>query len=286
MGTHPIFESDFDCLTEMETENKPEEEVTEPSPSNVPAQKTEIEPFEGKKQGLGGFKHKVNNIEFHNAEAQTNRKVRVHAAERNSRETQTTNPRNKQLNTSQNAATQMTKPGVYVSTRTDRVIIPGKYTLAATIEKRRVQAAIILQKETKEKEKADRKAENLRRRLNPRTEKDFELVWHALEQWREEQIALINETTQTPAETKAALATLQEQVAQLVAAIGRHRTRAAEKKKELRNSLTHVQHQENGKHVMAKGSKWSIGPNQKIESLKWIRVIHSEQKNFEIYTTH
>lgn len=81
----------------------------------------------------------------------------------------------------------------------------------------------MLQKETKEKEKADRKAENLRRRLNPRTEKDFELVWHALEQWREEQISLINETTQTPAETKAALATLQEQVAQLVAAIGRHR---------------------------------------------------------------
>lgn len=152
----------FDWFLEMETENKPEEEVTEPSPSNVPAQKTEIEPFEGKKQWLGGFKHKVNNIgkhfvdslflfthwflEFHNAEAQTNRKVRVHAAERNSRETQTTNPRNKQLNTSQNAATQMTKPGVYVSTRTDRVIIPGKYTLAATIEKRRVQAAIIIQK--------------------------------------------------------------------------------------------------------------------------------------------
>jgi len=124
--------------------------------------------------------------------------------------------------------------------------------------------------------------------LNPRTEKDFELVWHALEQWREEQIALINETTQTPAETKAALATLQEQVAQLVAAIGRHRTRAAEeqKNKEFRNSLTHVQHQENGKHVMANGSKWSIGPNLKMESLKWIRVIHSGQKNFEIYTTH
>ena len=87
----------------------------------------------------------------------------------------------------------------------------------------RFEEWIMLQKETKEKEKADRKAENLRRRLNPRTEKDFELVWHALEQWREEQIALINETTQTPAETKAALATLQEQVAQLVAAIGRHR---------------------------------------------------------------
>ena len=44
------------------------------------------------------------------------------------------------------------------------------------------------QKQSKEKEKQDRTDENLRRRLNPRTEKDFELVWHALEQWREEQI--------------------------------------------------------------------------------------------------
>jgi len=302
MGTHPIFESDFDCLTEMETENKPEEEITEPSPSNVPAQTTEIEPFEGKKQWLGGFKHKVNNIEFHNAEAQTNRKVRVHAAERNSRETQTTNPRNKQLNTSQNAATQMTKPGVYVSTRTDRVIIPGKYTLAATIEKRRVQAAIIiqkhyrrymaqqivaqlkkdlkrfeewimLQKETKEKEKADRKAENLRRRLNPRTEKDFELVWHALEQWREEQISLINETTQTPAETKAALATLQEQVAQLVAAIGRHRTRAAEEQKEQRISKF--------LDACAAPRKWKARDGKWVQMVNWSQP---ENGKFEMDT--
>jgi len=302
MGTHPIFESDFDCLTEMENANKPEEEVTEPSSSNVPVQKTEVEPFEGKKQWLGGFKHKVNNIEFHNAEAQTNRKVRVHAAERNSRETQTTSARNKQLNTSQNAATQMTKPGVYVSTRTDRVIIPGKYTLAATIEKRRVQAAIIiqkhyrrymaqqivsqlkkdlkrfeewimLQKETKEKEKEDRKAENLRRRLNPRTEKDFELVWHALEQWREEQISLINETTQTPAETKAALATLQEQVAQLVAAIGRHRTRAAEEQKE---------------HRIAKFLDACAAPRKwKAKDGKWVQMVNwtqPENGKFEMDT--
>merc|ERR1712168_244751 len=311
MGTHPIFESDFDCLTEMENENKPEEGVTEPSTSNVPIETTDepvqtgpvqIEPFEGKKQWLGGFKHKVNNIEFHNAEAQTNRKVRVHAAERNSRETQTTNLRNKQLNTSQNAATQMTKPGVYVSTRTDRVIIPGKYTLAATIEKRRVQAAIIiqkhyrrymaqqivaqlkkdlkrfeewilLQKETKEKEKADRKAENLRRRLNPRTEKDFELVWHALEQWREEQIALINETTQTPAETKAALATLQEQVAQLVAAIGRHRTRAAEEQKEQRISKF--------LDACAAPRKWKARDGKWVQMVNWTQP---ENGKFEMDT--
>jgi hypothetical protein len=237
-------------------------EVNEEEPE---VNKVEVEKFEGKKQWLGGFKHKNNNTEYHNAEAQTNRKVQVHAAERNSRETQTARLKNKTFNTTQNAATQMTKPGVYVSTNTDRVIIPGEYTLAETIEKRRIKAAIIIQKhyrrymaqqivtqlkidlkkfeewvksqkEIKEKEKTDRKEENLRRRLNPKTEKDFELVWHALEQWREEQIKIIQQTTSTPAETKAALATLQEQVAQLVAAIGRHRTRAAEEQKDQRIS--------------------------------------------------
>ena len=109
------------------------------------------------------------------------------------------------------------KTGVYVSTAHDRIIIPGEYTLAEVIEKRRIEAAIVIQKHfrrymaeqtvaqlksdlakfeewvaearrTKTKQKEDRKAENLRRRLNPRTEKDFELVWHALEQWREEQV--------------------------------------------------------------------------------------------------
>jgi len=242
-----------------------EEEQQSSSPPAVAEAKpkVEVEPFDGRKQWLGGYKHKTTNATYHNAEAQTNRQTTKHASERNTRDTQTSFQRNKAFNTPQNAATQMTKPGVYVSTAHDRLVTPGEYTLAAVIEKRREEAAIVIQKhfrrymaeqtvaqlktdlakfeewvakakESRVEQKEDRKAENLRRRLNPRTEKDFELVWHALEQWREEQVALINETTATPAETKAALATLQEQVAQLVAAIGRHRTRAADEQKETR----------------------------------------------------
>jgi len=109
--------------------------------------------------------------------------------------------------------------------------------------------------------------------LNPRTEKDFELVWHALEQWREEQIALINETTQTPAETKAALATLQEQVAQLVAAIGRHRTRAAEEQKEQRISEF--------LDACAAPRKWKARDGKWVQMVNWTQP---ENGKFEMDT--
>ena len=161
------------------------------------------------------------------------------------------------------------------------MIIPGEYTLAETIERRRKEAAIIIQKyfrrylsqqivnqlkidkvrwvrtsrsqlrvlssdifsiwayfllfryekwvvEEKarlEEEREKRRERNIKGRLNPRTERDFELVWSALGTWRQEQIAHIQANAQTPVEQKAALAILQEQVAQLVAAIGRHKTR-------------------------------------------------------------
>jgi len=235
-----------------------EEETPNPEQTKV-----DIEKFAGTKNWLGGFRHKVNETEFHNAETQTNRKVKAATAARFCRETQTYFQRNKTFQTPQDASTQMTKPGVHVSTKHDRIIIPGEYTLADTIEKRRENAAIVIQKyfrrylaieivkhlkidkasyekwvaEEKERlriEREKRKERNLQGRLNPRTDKDFELVWSALESWRAEQIQIINETTKTTVEQKAALATLQEQVAQLVAAIGRHKTRAAEEAKELK----------------------------------------------------
>ena len=85
-------------------------------------------------------------LEFHNAETQTNRKVKAATAARFCRETQTYFQRNKTFQTPQDASTQMTKPGVHVSTKHDRIIIPGEYTLADTIEKRRENAAIVIQK--------------------------------------------------------------------------------------------------------------------------------------------
>lgn len=58
--------------------------------------------------------------------------------------------------------------------------------------------------------------------MNPRTREDFDLLYHALEMWRQEEIALIDATT-SGAERKAALCCLLEQEAQLIASIGRHK---------------------------------------------------------------
>merc|ERR1719481_2356600 len=191
----------------------------------------QVEKFTGRKNWLGGFKHKINDKEFHNAETQTNRKIKISTAPRNCRETQTYFQRHKELQTAQDAATQMTKPGVHVSTKEDKIIIPGPYTMVDTIERRRQAAAIVIQKYFRrylaieivkhlkidkiryeewvaseklrlEDEREKRKERNLEGRLNPRTERDFELVWAALESWRAEQIQQINETAKSAVEKK------------------------------------------------------------------------------------
>ena len=91
----------------------------------------------------------------------------------------------------------------------------------------RYEKWVVEEKARLEEEREKRRERNIKGRLNPRTERDFELVWSALGTWRQEQIAHIQANAQTPVEQKAALAILQEQVAQLVAAIGRHKTRYA-----------------------------------------------------------
>merc|ERR1712242_457597 len=44
MGTHPIFESDFDCLTEMENDVKPD--IVEQSEPSLPSVETLLPPLE------------------------------------------------------------------------------------------------------------------------------------------------------------------------------------------------------------------------------------------------
>jgi hypothetical protein len=61
--------------------------------------------------------------------------------------------------------------------------------------------------------------------MNPTTKEDFELLYHALEVWRQEELDRINSTT-TGAERKAALCSLLEQEAELIAGIGQHRLEA------------------------------------------------------------
>ncbi|XP_050763898.1 IQ and ubiquitin-like domain-containing protein [Gymnogyps californianus] len=206
---------------------------------------------------LGGFKNRITGLEFHNAGSQTIPKKRPDKGiQLFCRETQTVFEKNKPQQTRNTTSTQMTKIGLYVSNMTDKLISPGKYLTAEEYHKRRLEAVIVLQtyfrrwhainvvqnlREEKrlrlaweaqeelrrKKEKEEKLRREHERRLNPKTKEDFELLYHALELWRQEETERINRTL-TGAERKAAFCGLLEQEAQLIASIGRHKLNADE----------------------------------------------------------
>ncbi|NXM72832.1 IQUB protein, partial [Serilophus lunatus] len=204
---------------------------------------------------LGGFRDVRTGVEFHNAGSQTKfRKRPDKGIQLFCRETQTILEKNKPQQTRNTTSTQMTKIGLYVSSMTDKLISPGKYFTAEEYHKCRLEAVIVLQKyfrrwhainvvqnlreqkrlrlareAQEELQKKMEKEEKLRReyerKLNPKTKEDFELLYHDLELWMQEETERINRTL-TGAERKAALCELLEQEAQLIACFGRHKLNA------------------------------------------------------------
>ncbi|XP_050180331.1 IQ and ubiquitin-like domain-containing protein isoform X2 [Myiozetetes cayanensis] len=206
---------------------------------------------------LGGFRNIRTGVEFHNAGSQTRCKKRPNKATKSfGRETQTVWEKNKPQQTRNTTSTQMTKIGLYVSNMTDKLISPGKYFTAEEYHKRRLEAVIVLQKyfrrwhainvvqnlreqkklrlaweaqeeSRKKKEKEEKFRREYERKLNPRTKEDFELLYHDLELWMQEETERINRTL-TGAERKAALCALLEQETQLIACFERHKLNANE----------------------------------------------------------
>jgi hypothetical protein len=208
-----------------------------------------------KKPFLGGFRHRLSGIEYHNASSQTYpKKILPTGIEKNERDTQTVITRNQVQQTASATSTQMTKVGCYVSNVPDRVVIPGKYFTAAEKEALILEKVIILQSywrrwlstqyvhrlrrdrdlrqewervqtEQKEEERAARIRKEFERRMKPKTKEDFDLLYAALEKWRREEMERIDERKSGP-EKKAALCGLLEQEEYLIQSIERHRINA------------------------------------------------------------
>ncbi|XP_044802769.2 IQ and ubiquitin-like domain-containing protein isoform X2 [Bubalus bubalis] len=200
---------------------------------------------------LGGFRHKITGIEYHNAGTQTVPKKIPEKPNAFCRDTQTVFQKGKLQQTTNTTSTQMTKIGVYVSNITDKLVKPGKYFSAAEYHAKRLQAIIVIQTyyrrwhakvvvedlrrqkmfrlqwEAEEEHRKIREKEewmklDYYRRHNPQTKEDFELLYNALELWRQEELTRINQFF-TGAERKAALCELLEKETQIIASIGRHR---------------------------------------------------------------
>ncbi|CAJ0933356.1 unnamed protein product [Ranitomeya imitator] len=231
----------------------------------------EIERLNYRKPYLGGYRHKVTGAVFHHAGTQTVPKKRPQKdIVVFCRDTQTVFEKNKLEQSRNTMATQMTKISCYVANITDRLIEPKKYVTADEFHARRLKAVITIQtyfrrfhaKEVvqqlreerklrleweereevrKRKEKEERLRKDYERRMNPKNKEDFELLYHALELWRKEEVERINQTY-TGAERKAALCALLEQETQLISSIGRHRIDAGEENQQraIQNLLNKV----------------------------------------------
>ncbi|XP_069759481.1 IQ motif and ubiquitin-like domain-containing protein isoform X2 [Narcine bancroftii] len=243
---------------------RPQQEATTSDVITVKVQKddktccsvvVEIERPAYHKPYLGGYKHKCTGTEFHHAGTQTPSKRSYSCVERFCRETQTISEKNRYQQTTSDTSTQMTKIGCYVSNITDKLLTPGQYFTAEEYHACRLNAVIVIQtyfrqwsarnyvqqlrmqrnkrlqweqeQELKfKKEKSDYISKQYERRMNPKIKEDFDILFHALEEWKQEELSNINHTLTGP-ERKAALYTLLEQEAKLIASIGRHRIDAA-----------------------------------------------------------
>ncbi|CAF1503941.1 unnamed protein product [Rotaria magnacalcarata] len=222
----------------------------------------EIERNNFRKPYLGGVRHRMNGKEFHHASAQTLPPQRPDKGViRYCRDTQTIQARHRVIQTTNEQSTQMSKPGYFVTTDNDRFLTPHRYQTAEEKFDILNKKAIIIQKyfrrwlakrdvnilreafqarlqyefeekQRKIQERQNRYQHDLDRRLNPRTKDDFDVLYAALEKWREEEIAKINATKQG-ASRKAALALLVDEETELLATIDRYKTEAQKYNKEV-----------------------------------------------------
>ncbi|XP_034306877.2 IQ motif and ubiquitin-like domain-containing protein isoform X1 [Magallana gigas] len=223
----------------------------------------EIERATRKKPYLGGYRHKKTGVLYHHATAQTVKKQPPPSQiPKNCRDTQTVQQKHRVQQTTNDTSTQMTGINVFVSNMEDKLIVPGKYTTADEHHSMILRKVIIIQKYhrrwlakryveklkedkiqrlewerqeelKKKKEKEERIKKEFERRMNPKTKEDFDLLYHALEKWRQEELERINGTSDG-AERKAALCMLLDQETQLISAIGRHKLEADTENKDKR----------------------------------------------------
>ncbi|XP_051915874.1 IQ and ubiquitin-like domain-containing protein [Hippocampus zosterae] len=217
-------------------------------PQDSPA---EAEPPRRQKAFLGGYRHKLTAAEYHHAASQTPRRARPgRGVDIVSRDAQTAElvPQTQQC--ASNVTTQMTTVGCYISNMEDKLLSPGCYVTADEYHQTRLNAVIRLQAHTRrwlscravdrlrrqrdrrlawldlqERRRHEERAEQLQdshnRWMQPRKREDLNLLYNALEKWRNDKERQINATLRG-AERKAALCSLLEQETQYIATIGRH----------------------------------------------------------------
>lgn len=101
-----------------------------------------------KKPFIGGYKNVNNNVEYWNAFAQTDQKKTNHKL-CYTRETQTYEWISKSTKVKREVGSQMEKEGLFIDTRTDKLMRPSNYFDSEMWEQRRNEAALYIQRLTR-----------------------------------------------------------------------------------------------------------------------------------------
>lgn len=183
-----------------------------------------VVPLRHKKPFLGGFRSKKTGVEYHNANSQTQKRIRPRNADnlfhRQTQTVQVSSGTTNNQQTSRSSSTQMTKPGCFVSSVYDHVVVPRSYRTADEVFASKLKKVVLLQScwrrwlaqrftkslrlqrqkfadwkqnEIQRKIAAAEaaKADTLQRRLHPAKKQDFDLLLQGLQAWRQEQMAQI-----------------------------------------------------------------------------------------------
>jgi hypothetical protein len=162
---------------------------------------------------LGGFRHKETTVEYHHAFTQTPRPPAQAKATKYHREVQTYEYRTRSTQAPREQGTQCAKPGLYISTQSDRVVEALAYFSSADLSALKLEKSVIIQchvrgmfarkrarqlrrqrdeweqfeareKEQQRLEQELRHKREVERRMHPRTYEDFEVLYAELDAWR------------------------------------------------------------------------------------------------------
>lgn len=163
---------------------------------------------------LGGYRSRRSGLEYHHASAQTNPlPQRQTGPEKFTREAQTQEQETRSIQTKREGGTQMARKDLYIDESGDREIVPRMYFSSQQHADLRLRKCIVVQcywrgykarcrgwslREAQESRRQSIADEQLRqrllaeerhkveveRRMNPRSFKDFEILYNELENWR------------------------------------------------------------------------------------------------------
>ena len=180
-------------------------------------------PGAGAKRYLGGYRSRRTGLEYHHASSQTRPLPRKHTGpERFTREAQTQEQTTRSQQTTREGGNQMARKDLHIDESRDTVIVSRVYFNAQQHADLRLRKAIIIQcywrgykarcrawslrdaQEQRRRDIADEQQRQRRlaeerhkveveRRMNPRSFKDFEILYNELENWRLHEIRRVKE---------------------------------------------------------------------------------------------